>query len=56
MPIYPWRIMPKEPEPEEPMQTTEQGYEIPIPDRDDVMDALRRVARPKSVNGKGSPK
>lgn len=50
--------MPKKPKPadDESTQTTEQGYEIPIPERADVMDALRKVARPKSGNGKGSPK
>lgn len=31
----------------------EGGYEIPVPERRTVMDALRKIARPKSANGKG---
>lgn len=27
-------------------QETEQGYEIPVPEREDVMDVFRRAARP----------
>lgn len=29
----------------EPTQTTEQGAEIPVPERDDVMAAFRKVAK-----------
>lgn len=32
-------------------QTTDQGYEIPVPERDDVLGALTRVARPPSDAG-----
>lgn len=31
----------------------EGGYEIPVPERRTVMDALRKIAKPKSGNGKG---
>ena len=37
--------MPKEPEPE-PTQYTEQGYEIPVPTRDEIESALEKVAQP----------
>lgn len=60
--------MPKEPTDDE-TQTTpegderdalglpgEGGYEIPVPKRKDIMDALRKVTRPKSGNGSSSPK
>lgn len=59
--------MPKEPK-DDKTQTTpegderdalnlpgEGGYEIPVPKREDVMDALRKVARPKSGNGHSRP-
>lgn len=36
----------RKPPKDEDMQTTEQGYEIPVPKRKDVLDALRKVARP----------
>lgn len=29
----------------------EGGYEIPVPKRRDIMDALRKVTRPKPANG-----
>jgi hypothetical protein len=31
----------------EPKQTTPEGLEIPVPKREDVMDALSKVAKPK---------
>jgi hypothetical protein len=34
------------PEDEEVTQETPEGYTIPVPKRDDVLDALRKVARP----------
>ncbi|MEY2431688.1 MAG: hypothetical protein QOC92_1413 [Acidimicrobiaceae bacterium] len=41
---------------DEPTQTTEQGYEIPVPKRKDVLDALRKVARPpESSDRESSP-
>ena len=36
--------MPKKPK-GEPTQTTEKGAEIPVPKKDDVFDALRKVAK-----------
>lgn len=36
---------------DEPQQKTPRGYEIPVPKREQVMDALRKVAKPK--RGKG---
>jgi hypothetical protein len=30
-----------------PVQTTPKGYEIPIPQRSDVLGALRKMRRPK---------
>jgi hypothetical protein len=35
-----------EPPRDEPTQRTEKGYEIPVPKRKTVLDALRKVARP----------
>lgn len=32
----------------------EGGYAIPVPKRREVMDALRKVTRPKSRNGRSS--
>jgi hypothetical protein len=32
----------------EPKQTTPKGLEIPVPKRKDVMDALRKVSKPKN--------
>lgn len=37
---------------DQPTQQTEQGLEIPIPDRKDVMDAFRKVAHRGSTNGR----
>jgi hypothetical protein len=37
--------MSPEHEDDEPTQTTPGGAEIPVPERDDVFDALRKVAR-----------
>jgi hypothetical protein len=34
-------------DPQEPKQKTPKGLEIPVPKRREVMDALRKVARPK---------
>jgi hypothetical protein len=50
---YPLRIMPdKEPKRRdrlaregEPSQRTEQGVEIPVPEREEVLDALRKAVR-----------
>ena len=33
-------------DPDEPKQKTPKGPEIPLPKRSEIMDALRRVARP----------
>jgi len=33
--------------PQEPKQTTPKGLEIPVPKRDQVIDALAKVAKPK---------
>lgn len=33
------------PDAPEPTQTTEHGAEIPVPTREDVMDAFRKVAK-----------
>jgi hypothetical protein len=38
-----------DPEPE-PKQKTLRGYEIPVPTRKQVFDALRKVAKPKPKN------
>lgn len=43
--------MPKEPDPEE-TQTTEQGHEIPVPKREDVLRDLAKIAKPRKQNGK----
>lgn len=32
---------------QEPKQTTPKGLEIPVPKREDVLDALGKVAKPK---------
>jgi hypothetical protein len=34
-------------EPYEPTQQTEKGLTIPVPTRDDIEDALARVAKPQ---------
>lgn len=47
--------MPENEQDEEPTQTTEQGYEIPVPKRKDVLAALRKAAKPDSGNGKRGP-
>jgi hypothetical protein len=36
-------------EKQEPKQTTPKGLEIPVPKREDVLDALRKAAEPKKV-------
>lgn len=33
---------------DEPTQTTDEGLEIPVPKRGDVLDALRKAAKVKS--------
>jgi hypothetical protein len=33
--------------PQEPKQKTPKGLEIPVPKRKDVMDALKKIAKPK---------
>ena len=33
----------------EPKQTTTKGLEIPVPKRREVMDALRKIVKPKSA-------
>jgi hypothetical protein len=33
--------------PQEPKQTTPKGLEIPVPKRREVMDALKKIAKPK---------
>lgn len=41
---------------EEPTQETLQGFTIPVPKRDDLLDALRKVAKaPDSPDGGRSP-
>lgn len=37
----------QQPASDEPKQTTDKGLEIPVPKREDVMDALKRAAQPK---------
>lgn len=37
----------QEQEPERPTQYTEQGYEIPIPTREEVFRDLEKVAKPR---------
>lgn len=32
---------------DEPKQTTEKGYEIPVPKKDEVMRFFKKVAKPK---------
>jgi hypothetical protein len=39
---------------DEPTQTTPKGAEIPVPDREDVMAALRKVARATHDEGRGA--
>jgi len=36
----------KAPPPPQPVQTTPKGYQIPVPQRSDVLGALRKVSRP----------
>jgi hypothetical protein len=43
--IYPWRVMSREPDGEEPTQETPEGHTIPVPTRQDVFRDLRKVAR-----------
>ncbi len=47
--------MAEPPENGEPTQETEQGYTIPVPEREDVLAALRKVAKPRSPDGDSSP-
>jgi hypothetical protein len=35
--------------PAQPVQTTPTGYEIPVPQRSDVLKALQKVARPQKA-------
>jgi hypothetical protein len=42
------------PDDNEPTQETPQGYTIPVPKRDDVLDALRKVARPETSSDRDS--
>lgn len=37
----------QQPASDEPKQTTDKGLEIPVPKRSDVMDAFKKVLRPK---------
>jgi hypothetical protein len=37
----------EQPASEPPKQTTPKGLEIPVPKRKDVMDALKKIAKPK---------
>jgi len=39
----------QEPEKAEPKQKTLRGYEIPLPSRSEIMDALKKVAKPQEV-------
>jgi len=39
--------MTKEPK-DEPTQTTETGLEIPVPTRDEIEDALAKIAQPQA--------
>ena len=54
--------MPKEPngKPKEELQETQPAkgdpVMIPVPKRDDVLSALRKVAKPRRSTGGGSPK
>jgi hypothetical protein len=41
---------PQEPQ-REPKQKTPKGLEIPVPKRREVMDALRKIARPAKPKG-----
>jgi hypothetical protein len=43
--------MPNEPK-DEPTQQTEQGHEIPVPKRGDVLRDLAKVARPEKRSAK----
>jgi hypothetical protein len=33
--------------PQEPKQTTPKGLQIPVPKREDVLDAIRKASKPK---------
>jgi hypothetical protein len=46
--------MPKQPEPDEPKQTTPKGAEIPLPKRGDVMRAFEKVAKAPDPDAKPS--
>jgi hypothetical protein len=35
----------QQPAPDEPKQTTDKGYEIPVPKKDEVMRFFKKVAR-----------
>lgn len=37
----------QQPASDEPKQTTEKGYEIPVPTKEQVMTFFRKVAKPK---------
>jgi len=39
--------MPDKEQKRKPTQTTEKGLEIPVPTRDEIEDALTRVAKPQ---------
>lgn len=40
----------QEPEPK-PTQKTLKGYEIPLPKRSEIMDAFKKIAKPKPEKG-----
>jgi hypothetical protein len=50
--------MPRKPKlrKEQPTQTTETGYEIPIPKRRDFMGNLKRLSKPSDPKGSPSQK
>lgn len=39
----------------QPVQTTPKGYEIPVPQRSDVLGALRRAAQPQKPEPETTP-
>lgn len=54
MEVYSLAMSSKRKAPPQSVQTTPKGYEIPVPQRSDVLGALRKVARP--VPPKDAPK
>lgn len=41
----------QQPATDEPKQTTPKGYEFPVPSRDSIFQAFKKIAKPKPKKG-----